>query len=180
MSASERKTRPDAVLQNLPEDRQDEIGSWMLPGKGNKSFAKIQKILAGDGIRVSQQALSRFYSWWWLRKQNQQTEEDVQTILELDKQTDPSLTPDQLFNRGQRLFSILAMKNQDEKAWFFIQKLNQGREDTKLNRQKFQRETCELFLKWFADKEAKAIASSSASNADKIEALGKKMFGEEW
>lgn len=49
-----------------------------------------------------------------------------------------------------------------------------------LARQKFQRDTCNLFLKWNEDSRAQEIAASSGSNADKIEALGHIMFGDEW
>lgn len=51
---------------------------------------------------------------------------------------------------------------------------------TKLDYQKFMRETPEMFLKWYADRRAGEIANSTASNADKIERLGQLMFGEDW
>lgn len=46
--------------------------------------------------------------------------------------------------------------------------------------ERFKRETCELFLKWSADTRAAEIATSPASNADKIAKLGALMFGEDW
>ena len=49
-----------------------------------------------------------------------------------------------------------------------------------LARQKFQRDTCELFLKWSADQRAKDIANSPQTNSQKIERLGELMFGEDW
>lgn len=49
-----------------------------------------------------------------------------------------------------------------------------------LEQQKFQRVTCELFLKWFEDKLARDIASGSSSNSEKINKLGELMFGEDW
>jgi len=52
--------------------------------------------------------------------------------------------------------------------------------EVQLSVQKFQRETCELFLRWASDQRAAEIASSTASNADKIERLGSLMFGEAW
>ena len=53
-------------------------------------------------------------------------------------------------------------------------------EQIEINRQKFQRDTCKLFLKWFADQQAKTIATGPSSNTEKIEQLGQLMFGEEW
>jgi hypothetical protein len=49
-----------------------------------------------------------------------------------------------------------------------------------LARQKFRRQTCELFLKWYDDKRAKDIVESRSSNAEKLEQLGQTLFGEEW
>ena len=45
---------------------------------------------------------------------------------------------------------------------------------------KFRRETCELFLKWSEDKQAREVAGSNLSYTDKIEQLGQTMFGESW
>ena len=52
--------------------------------------------------------------------------------------------------------------------------------DSELSRRKFQRETVELFLKWHADQEAQEILRGNASNADKTERLGRKLFGDLW
>jgi len=49
-----------------------------------------------------------------------------------------------------------------------------------LARTRFQRETCELFLKWRGDQRAREVADSGSSNSDKIETLGAMMFGELW
>jgi hypothetical protein len=45
---------------------------------------------------------------------------------------------------------------------------------------RFLRETCELFFKWSADARAREVASSNFSNAEKIQKLGKAIFGEDW
>ena len=49
-----------------------------------------------------------------------------------------------------------------------------------LNKKKFQRTTCELFLKWAEDDRAKKVIDGRGSNAEKIEQLGQVMFGEDW
>lgn len=48
-----------------------------------------------------------------------------------------------------------------------------------LMRQKFQRDTASLFLKWFEDKKARSIAESSKDSGAKMEDLITLMFGEE-
>jgi hypothetical protein len=59
-------------------------------------------------------------------------------------------------------------------------KLKQKDEELSLAREKFMRDTAELFLKWHVDKSAADIAAGTMSNADKIEHLGQLMFGETW
>ena len=59
-------------------------------------------------------------------------------------------------------------------------KIEQQQSELNLARQKFQRDTCELFLQWSADQRAAEVAASPASHADKIERLGALMFGEGW
>lgn len=50
-----------------------------------------------------------------------------------------------------------------------------------LARQKFQRETCKLFLTWYEDQRATGVAGATGiATGEKIERLGKLMFGEEW
>lgn len=58
--------------------------------------------------------------------------------------------------------------------------LVQGAETIALAREKFQRDTCALFLRWAEDQRAREIASSGGDNADKIARLGQLMFGEDW
>lgn len=47
-----------------------------------------------------------------------------------------------------------------------------------LERDKWATQTCELFLKWFADQKARDIAESNASNADKIAQLRQTYFAD--
>jgi len=50
-----------------------------------------------------------------------------------------------------------------------------------LDRKRYQRSTCELFLKWFKNKAVSKIISSKSTNNDaKTEALGRHLFGEYW
>ena len=59
-------------------------------------------------------------------------------------------------------------------------KLEQKQQELALAREKFQRDTCELFLRWSADRRASELATSNSSHADKIAALGQLMFGDDW
>jgi hypothetical protein len=59
-------------------------------------------------------------------------------------------------------------------------KLRQKDSELKLATEKFRRDTCELFLRWSADRRAAEVATSNTSHTDKIEALGQLMFGDDW
>ncbi|HMO51900.1 MAG TPA: hypothetical protein PKE26_11005 [Kiritimatiellia bacterium] len=47
-------------------------------------------------------------------------------------------------------------------------------------RKKFQRDTCELFLKWYQDQRAADIAAAPGDPAEKMELLGQLIFKEDW
>lgn len=50
-----------------------------------------------------------------------------------------------------------------------------------LARDKFRRETCELFLRWYNDQKVKAIIDDSTTDTDqKTEILGRTLFGDLW
>jgi len=56
-----------------------------------------------------------------------------------------------------------------------------SKEVLELQRKKFQRDTCALFLKWYEDKRATEIAAAPGiDTADKMDLLGKLMFKEDW
>jgi hypothetical protein len=59
-------------------------------------------------------------------------------------------------------------------------KLKQKDGELALAREKFQRDTCKLFLKWSSEKKALDVANSDAVFTDKIEALGQLMFPDTW
>jgi hypothetical protein len=54
------------------------------------------------------------------------------------------------------------------------------KEAVKISRQRLQSEICKKFLEWNADAKAREIAEGSGSRAEKIEALGRAMFAEDW
>ena len=70
-----------------------------------------------------------------------------------------------------------------ERAKLQIKKDAEARAQEKLalDRERFRRDTCELFLKWHADKRAAEIADSKGIGTDeKVNKLGQLIFGEDW
>jgi hypothetical protein len=84
------KIHSTAVLKNLPKERRDQIAEWCakkndtdpetlkpIPKTGGLAFAQIQ--LAADGVTISIDTLSRFFSWWEL-------EQDLEVSFEREDQ----------------------------------------------------------------------------------------------
>ncbi|HMJ04695.1 MAG TPA: hypothetical protein VK474_00430 [Chthoniobacterales bacterium] len=173
---NERKPRPDSKLKTLPEERQEQIAEFAR----THSLAQTVVWLQEDGLQTSAAALSGWLSWYLLRDQLQRNESTVDSVLNQLKTARPDLTESELFAAGQSFFSALAIEQRDAKSWKRTQDLRIKAEVLKLEEKKFQRTTCELFLAWHSDKQAREVASSGATNSEKIERLGKMLFGEDW
>jgi hypothetical protein len=193
MSAN-KKPRYDAKLKNLPEARQAEI----LDYAEEHGFVKCVAWLKEDGLSTSKTALSEFRSWYLLQQQFKADESTTDTLLEQLKKEVPDLSDAQIDDLGQRTFSLLALRRQDadtflayrtarSKGLIETEKLNlrkvaesRMQEALALEKKRYMRETCSLFIQWLEDRNAKEIATSSATNSDKIERLGALMFGDSW
>ena len=126
------KPRSNSPLRMLPEERQAEIITRLKAG----SLEDARQWLAQDGFKTSTGALSEFWSWWHLRQQRRQDQSDTETLLEELAKDNPTLSEKKLFSYGQRIFSTLALKNQDPKDWARIQmlRLNDQRTDLEARR----------------------------------------------
>lgn len=176
---------------SLPLDRQAEvIAIATADGITRRSLERIQSEL---GISVgSPQTLSKF--WHWYHSPSQRIEREIsargsltELIVEKLRATKPGFTEEELFSFGQRMFAERAIAMQDPAAWVATQGAQRDREkvalkeqEIELARQRFQRDTCELFLKWAEDRRAQEIAASGGTHAERIERLGQLMFGEGW
>lgn len=161
-------------MKTLPPELQSAIAEFAAQ-KGN-TLAKTLKWLRADGTETSIGALSEFLSWYAARQRALHREQRIQAWLELEKLDHPELSDEELFLRGQRKFQILSIADEDPDAWAKIQKTGRDKEQSFLDRQKFKRESLELFVKWFEDKRAKEILSSGSSRAEQIKRLDQLMF----
>lgn len=172
----QKKPRADSPLKTLPPERQAAIAEYAA----GKTLEETVAWLKADGLKTSRSALSLFLSWYALRQQMARNESTVATLLQNLQTTRPDWTAEQIQQVGQSFFSALALEQQDADVWNATQQIQLKREQLALERQKFQRDTCALFVKWTADQRAKDIAASDATHADKIEQLGQLMFGPDW
>jgi hypothetical protein len=184
--------RCDAVLLNLSFAKQEEIWEWChTPSKrdekghpiantGGKGFAK--DCLAKEGIKISRSALSRFCTSFAVKQ-------DMLTALHLEKDYGESHPGEAKAARllGESIFLKLSIARQNAQVFSVATRAVDHRQalelkagEHSLRRQKFMRDTCRLFLQWSEDPRAKEILNSPTSHAEKIEALGRGMFGEDW
>ncbi len=172
-----RKPRADSKLKTLPEERQAAIAEYARA----KTLAETLLWLREDGLQTSAAALSEFLSWFALQQQLQRNASTVETLLANLSHDLPEASPEKIQAIGQSFFSALALEQQDAKGWFLTQQINLKNQQLSLDREKFQRETCEMFLKWYSEKAAKEIIEAPGlSQKDKIEKLGQQMFGDLW
>jgi len=173
----------------------ERLDEWFLAGK---TLAQAQEQLRLDGVSVS---LSRLSDWWSARQTARQQEKLLAQIAtgarqcqEVEKQLAISGGAPELETliklhrvlilklsaEGNANPELLELVGQMMKPVIEFSKLEQKKRELELNEKRFQRETCELFVKWTADERAKAIASGTGTNSEKIERLGQLMFGEDW
>ena len=104
----------------------------------------------------------------------------LELLETVDEKTGQELPVDQIIEVTQALASVRTADQNDVRLAQNDKRLAQKDEELRLARERFKRDTCELFLKWHADKSAMEVANSDRNNADKIEKLGQLMFGDTW
>jgi hypothetical protein len=125
--------------------------------------------------------LNRFREW--LTEQDARDEE-AQRMLEdqrrFTEQFGETLTKDQVREKVLKASYARTLASGDFKLGLATVREDRGLLRAQTDQKRFMRQTGELFTQWSADERAKEIANSNFSNADKIEKLGKAMFGEDW
>jgi len=188
------KPRSDSKLKTLPEERQEQIIAWARTQKteehpGGLAYAREQ--LAADGLKVSMSTLSEFVSWYGLQQRFAKAASRANQVADLLQQRNPDMEPEHVRKLAQSIFTLEALDSGDADTFVSLEhlKLAQDSAQTKadlerqkisISRQRLQILTCEKFLEWSADAKAREIAEGSGSRAEKIEALGRAMFAEDW
>ena len=188
------KPRSDSKLKTLPEDRQSQIFAWAKTPKtedhpGGLAWAQDQ--LAADGLKVSISTLSEFVSWYSLQQRFSKASARAKQIEELLLEKDPSMAPEKVREMGQAIFTLEAVDAGDAATFVNLESLKLAQDSARtkadlekqkisISRQRLQLLTCEKFLEWFSDAKAREIAEGSGSRSEKIDALGRAMFQEDW
>lgn len=93
---------------------------------------------------------------------------------------DAPLPAEQVANIAYALAALRSTEQNDVKLKLQGKALKQKDRVIELDEQKFRRSTAEIALKVLADDRAKAIEGSAGTNTEKIEAMGKHLFGDLW
>jgi hypothetical protein len=191
-------------VARLPAGVREEINRRLYDGQTGKQIIRWLKIAPGDAAGYPDISDSNITQWRqggyqeWLKSEAQveRTRERAELSMRLAKAAGGSLAQsilariagdiddkldglsDEDVEKMQPLLNTLV---DAEKARLKAIEVGQKGEALDLLRQKFQRETAKLYLKWYTDQKAKDIADQPESSADeKVERLGRLMFGEDW
>lgn len=179
---SEKIPRTDAKLKRLNPEQQETLWAFVadLKATGQPQNSALLFIRTQFGFSSSSGALSEWLSWYAARQRTNQREQALMGMLTNEREKHPEWTDDFIFAEGQRLMAMLTLTEEDPKGWAAIQRTARDREASITDRQRFKRETLELFVKWFADKRAAEILSSGSTHEEKLKALDQAMFPEDW
>lgn len=181
--------KPQSKLETkLSDEQQAQLAEWLL---GGMKYHEAKQVVEKEfGLSVAQSAFSAFWTRVCVPHAIRRRTRAVDTSDEIASEAKArpgqfdAATIDQLKQLSFELSLNPNVNPKDVKALFslVLKARDQDNEERRLqlDREKFQRETAELFLKWAADQRAKEIAGSNESNAAKIERLGQLMFGEDW
>jgi len=104
-------------------------------------------------------------------------------LRDLRSGAEPAQLPDlskAIDSVSRALASVRAGDHSSQKLALERERLKQADQSLALEKQKFQRLTCELFVKWSADQRAQAALAGSGDNTAKIHQLGQLIFGADW
>lgn len=181
------------VRQSKLDAYADQLTEWFVAEKVTLQAA--QERLSGLGCAVS---VSRLGAWWESQQQQRMQDQLLERIAsgaqacqQIEKQFSKDAPPEletllkllrvqimTLSVQGQADPELLQLAGNLLKPIMEHLKIEQKREELGLAKDKYRRETCELFLKWRSDQRASEIADSGASNSEKIDRLMQTMFSD--
>jgi hypothetical protein len=177
------KPRPDlARLKRLPAAKRKKIFEW-LNGDPEKEIAPLSLAAAAAQIKkrwrikVSQGQLSEFYSWYPLSEELREAKTIREEIGDyLSEHPNINLDSDTVAKVGQIIFEKRALRKHDPKLFVALRRLRQKDLDQAMDRDRFEVESVERFLKWYAMTKMRDLADSDLPHSAKIAAMRKVAF----
>jgi hypothetical protein len=180
--------RADAVLKNLPPERQHEI--WLRRTEGKKEDrgqAAIQGWLAQDGLKVSRRSLSEFFSWYADRLALKESGDTLEAFEEFLRKQKPGWTADKIRDTAIQFFISQTVGQKDLYKFATVVQLDQNERFGRTKGAFKEREISLKEKKFYFDAVAacrkqlpalKAIeANKSFSEEQKTQMFMEKLFG---
>jgi hypothetical protein len=123
-----RKVRPDAILRQLPEERQLTIFAALQ----KLSYADVKKSLAADGIEIGTTALSDFYQFWCSETFFRKAEVGRQQLLAQITASTPELTMEQATDLADAAFIATTAAVGDLPGYLGVRKIIAAERKTQL------------------------------------------------
>ena len=135
-----RKTRPEAVLKNLPREKQDAIIDYTDGRNGQKAHSLRATVewLKPQGIFTSFCALGIFRRGYLMREQLMNDEAVALELIKTCKENGWIKTAEQERKAGQQFFNRLAIARQDPTMWVRLQQVHFSEEKVKLEKKKLR------------------------------------------
>ena len=168
---SEKLTRADAKLQNLPQEALDELWRYRHPEEGGEAMtleAICVELPKRFQISISISSLSVFYRWLELRRRLEQRE-CVAEQLKAEMARNPANSEEAIRAAGQRLFMAEGIIEKDFKKFTGAAKMTT--DATKL--QQAEKKIALLTKAGARDERKLAILEAKAALADAAEQVSK-------
>lgn len=190
-------------VARLPAEVREELNRRLYNGQTGKQIMKWLSTLKCEGNpeaisdgHISEWRKGGYQDWLKSEAQMEQIRERAELSMRMAQAAGGSLSQsmitriageidEQLDNLGdddlKKMVPVLQVIQNGEMLRLKALRVEQMGEQVTISRERFQRDTCALFLKWFEDKEVREIAGDSEASADeKTDKLGKRIFGDDW
>jgi hypothetical protein len=177
------KPRPDlARYKRLSASRQETIFKWLTgdPAKKIRALsykAAVTRIKKEWGKKFTCGQLQQFYSWYPSSRSLREAKGFREKVAEfLIENPDLDLESDRVLKAGQIVFEQDAIERRDKQLYIGLRRLRQKDLDQSMDRDQFEIESIERFLKWYAMTKMRELADSDLQHSTKIAAMRKLAF----
>jgi hypothetical protein len=119
-----RKPRSDSVLKTLSTESQTGIVDYAR----THSVRATAQWLAGNGVKSAYQEVSKFLRWHATQQQLHKNQDIVETFKEEVRRGNPQISDRELGAIGQRMFTLMAIQDENLPGFVALRKLALRRE----------------------------------------------------
>lgn len=134
--AIDRKVPPRSRLKTMTAASQEDLALYLSNHTLAEASEYLQQHYKTGRVGTSAACISRWFAWYRRVQRFETNSATIEALIELDKRKDPSLTEQALFERGQRMFSAMAIDQEDADAWQKIQILRLKAAESKRDERK--------------------------------------------